>query len=175
MAKTKTTKAVKLKPFEKLLTIMVDGDPVTVEEIDATLGKEIHMYRLSTYIWHIKTFANGTVKAIKDGRKVTAYQITNPSEVKKYMKSAGVLDANFVPGQVKKVVRGGISSTTTKTVAKAKPVAKAKTKPVKKLKDLKSTPVQKQVDVPVVEEIMNDGFDPEVNDIVNEIRSTILD
>jgi hypothetical protein len=73
------------------------------------------------------------------------------------------------------VVRGGISSTTTKTVAKAKPVAKAKTKPVKKLKDLKSTPVQKQVDVPVVEEIMNDGFDPEVNDIVNEIRSTILD
>jgi hypothetical protein len=175
MAKTKTTKAVKLKPFEKLLTIMVDGDPVTVEEIDATLGKEIHMYRLSTYIWHIKTFANGTVKAIKDGRKVTAYQITNPSEVKKYMKSAGVLDANFVPGQAKKVVRGGISSTTTKTVAKAKPVAKAKTKPVKKLKDLKSTPVQKQVDVPVVEEIMNDGFDPEVNDIVNEIRSTILD
>jgi hypothetical protein len=175
MAKTKTTKAVKLKPFEKLLTIMVDGDPVTVEEIDATLGKEIHMYRLSTYIWHIKTFANGTVKAIKDGRKVTAYQITNPSEVKKYMKSAGVLDANFVPGQSKKVVRGGTSSTTTKTVAKAKPVAKAKTKPVKKLKDLKSTPVQKQVDVPVVEEIMNDGFDPEVNDIVNEIRSTILD
>jgi hypothetical protein len=154
---------------------MVDGDPVTVEEIDATLGKEIHMYRLSTYIWHIKTFANGTVKAIKDGRKVTAYQITNPSEVKKYMKSAGVLDANFVPGQSKKVVRGGTSSTTTKTVAKAKPVAKAKTKPVKKLKDLKSTPVQKQVDVPVVEEIMNDGFDPEVNDIVNEIRSTILD
>jgi hypothetical protein len=175
MAKTKTTKAVKLKPFEKLLTIMVDGDPVTVEEIDATLGKEIHMYRLSTYIWHIKTFANGTVKAIKDGRKVTAYQITNPSEVKKYMKSAGVLDANFVPGQSKKVVRGGTSSTTTKTVAKAKPVAKAKTKPVKKLKDLKSTPVQKQVDVPVVEEIMNDGFDPEVNDIVNEIRSTIID
>jgi hypothetical protein len=175
MAKTKTTKAVKLKPFEKLLTIMVDGDPVTVEEIDATLGKEIHMYRLSTYIWHIKTFANGTVKAIKDGRKVTAYQITNPSEVKKYMKSAGVLDANFVPGQSKKVVRGGTNSTTTKTVAKAKPVAKAKTKPVKKLKDLKSTPVQKQVDVPVVEEIMNDGFDPEVNDIVNEIRSTILD
>lgn len=176
MAKAKTTKAVKLKPFEKLLTIMVDGDPVTVEEIDATLGKEIHMYRLSTYIWHIKTFANGTVKVIKDGRKVSAYQITNTSEVKKYMKSAGVLDANFVPGQAKKVVRGGTSSTTTKTVvAKAKPVAKVKTKPVTKLKDLKSTPVQKQVDVPVVEEIMNDGFDPEVNDIVNEIRSTILD
>lgn len=172
MAKTKTTKAVKLKPFEKLLTVMVSGQPVTVEEIDATLGKEIHMYRLSTYIWHIKTFANGTVKAIKDGRKVTAYQITNPSEVKKYMKSAGVLDANFVPGQANKVTRGG---TTTKTVAKAKPVVKAQTKPVKKLKDLGSKPVQKQVDVPVVEEIMNDGFDPEVNDIVNEIRATIND
>jgi hypothetical protein len=172
MAKTKTTKAVKLKPFEKLLTVMVSGQPVTVEEIDATLGKEIHMYRLSTYIWHIKTFANGTVKAIKDGRKVTAYQITNPSEVKKYMKSAGVLDANFVPGQANKVTRGG---SVAKPVAKAKPAPVAKVKPVKKLKDLGSKPVQKQIDVPVVEEIMTDGFDPEVNDIVNEIRATIND
>ena len=29
-------KSSKLKPFEKLLTIMVSGKPVTVEEIDAT-------------------------------------------------------------------------------------------------------------------------------------------
>jgi hypothetical protein len=40
---------------------------------------------------------------------------------------------------------------------------------------LNSTPVQTQFDVPVVEEIMNDGFDSEVNDIVNEIRDTIID
>jgi hypothetical protein len=81
---------------------MVSGKPVTIEEIDATLGSEIYMYRLSTYIWHIKTIANGVVKAIKDGRKVTAYQIINVEEVKSYMKRAGVLSANFVPGQTQK-------------------------------------------------------------------------
>ena len=183
MAKTKTVKSVKLKPFEKLLTVMVSGKPVTIDEIEATLGNEIHMYRLSTYIWHIKTFANGVVKAIKDGRKVTAYQITNVSEVKQYMKSAGVTAANFVPGQTQKITRGGAKAAA-KPVAKAK-VVKAKTPKVKtvkfrgatvtKLKDLKATPVQTQFDVPVVEEIMNDGFDSEVNDIINEIRDSIVD
>lgn len=179
MAKTKTVKAVKLKPFEKLLTVMISGKPVTIDEIESTLGKEIHMYRLSTYIWHIKTFANGVVKAIKDGRKVTAYQITNVSEVKQYMKAAGVTAANFVPGQAQKITRGGAKAAA-KPVAKTK-VVKAKTpkvkkvKPVTKLKDLNSTPVQTQFDVPVVEEIMNDSFDPEVNDMVNEIRDSIID
>jgi hypothetical protein len=96
------TKQVKLKPFEKLLTVMISGKPVTVEEIDATLGKEIYMYRLSTYIWHVKTFAGGVVKAIKDGRKVTAYQIVNVKDVKAYMDRSGVTKANFVPGKVQK-------------------------------------------------------------------------
>jgi hypothetical protein len=95
-------KSTKLKPFQKLLTIMVSGKPVTVEEIDATLGKEIYMYRLSTYIWHIKTNANGVVKAIKDGRKVSAYQIVNVDQVKDYMKRAGITSASFVPGQTTK-------------------------------------------------------------------------
>ena len=74
-------KSTKLKPFQKLLTVLQSGKPVTIDEIDATLGKEIYMYRLSTYMWHIKTQANGVVKAIKDGRKVTAYQIVNVADV----------------------------------------------------------------------------------------------
>lgn len=95
-------KSSKLKPFEKLMTIMVSGKPVTIEEIDATLGKEIYMYRLSTYMWHIKVHANGVVKAIKEGRKVTAYQIINVDEVKKYLDRTGVSKAGFVPGAVEK-------------------------------------------------------------------------
>ena len=93
MAKAKTPKAMKLKPFQKLLTVMISGKPVTVDEIDSLLGKEIQMYRLSTYIWHIKTHAEGVVKAIKDGRKVTAYQIVNVAEVKKYMTRIGMTKA----------------------------------------------------------------------------------
>lgn len=85
MAKnTKTQK--KLKPFEKLLTIMISGKPVMKDEMNALLGKEIFMYRVSTYMWHIKTIANGVVKPVKDGRKVVGYQICNVDEVKDYMK-----------------------------------------------------------------------------------------
>ena len=120
-------KSTKLKPFEKLLTIMVTGKPVTIEEIDATLGKEIYMYRLSTYIWHIKTIANGIVKSIKDGRKVAAYQIVNVDEVKEYMKRVGVTQSGFVPGQNMK-----------------KP-STAKLNKVQKLVDLNAQPVVEEV------------------------------
>jgi hypothetical protein len=91
------SKSNKVAPFQKLLTVLVSGKPVTLEEIETTLGKEIHMYRLSTYIWHIKTNANGVVKPIKNGRKVTAYQIINAKEMKDYLASVGV--AGFKPGQ----------------------------------------------------------------------------
>lgn len=126
-------KTIKLKPFEKLLTVMVSGKPVTIEEIDATLGNEIYMYRLSTYIWHIKTFANGVVKAIKDGRKVTAYQIINVKEVKEYMDRAGVTKANFVPGQVtKKPSIAKLVDLAAKPAKPAKaPAKKAPAKPAK--------------------------------------------
>lgn len=88
MAKTKT---VKLKPFEKVLTVMISGKPVMKEELDALLGHEIYMYRVSTYMWHIKTIANGVVKVVKDGRKVAGYQLMNVDEVKEYMKRVGVM------------------------------------------------------------------------------------
>jgi hypothetical protein len=116
-------KSSKLKPFEKLLTIMVSGKPVTIEEIDATLGKEIYMYRLSTYMWHIKVYANGVVRPVKDGRKVTAYQIVNVDEVKKFLDRTGVSKSGFVAGSIEK-----------------KPS-------VSKLADLKAVPVDKKAKV----------------------------
>ena len=82
MSKAKKVKQIRLKPFEKLLTVMISGKQVTKVEIETLLSDEIYMYRLSTYIWHIKTFAGGVVKAIKDGRKVTAYQLMNVGELR---------------------------------------------------------------------------------------------
>ena len=123
-------KSSKLKPFEKLLTIMVSGNPVTIEEIDATLGKEIYMYRLSTYMWHIKVHANGVVKAIKDGRKVTAYQIINVDEVKNYLNRTGVTKANFVPGQIdKKPSIAKLADLNAKPAPKAKSAPKVQSAP----------------------------------------------
>ena len=93
----KTAKKMKLKPFQKLLTVMISGKEVSKEQIDALLGKEIQMYRISTYMWHIKTNANGIIKVVKDGRKVSGYQLINVAEVKDYMKRVGVLDSGFTP------------------------------------------------------------------------------
>jgi hypothetical protein len=102
MSKATKTKTMKLKPFQKLLTLMISGKPVTIEEIDTLLGKEIYMYRLSTYIWHIKTVASGVVRAIKTGRKVTAYQLVNVDQVKDYMTRVGVTGSGFTPGAIVK-------------------------------------------------------------------------
>lgn len=92
----------KLKPFQKLLTIMLTGKEVTVDEIDALLGKEIYMYRLSTYMWHIKTNANGIIRPTKQGRKVTGYQLINVDEIKTYLKRVGIDPTKYQPGQVEK-------------------------------------------------------------------------
>lgn len=88
MSKTKT---VKLKPFEKVLNVLISGKVTSKEELDALLGKEIMMYRVSTYMWHIKTIANGIIRVAKDGRKVTGYQLVNVCEVTKYLEDNGVL------------------------------------------------------------------------------------
>ena len=93
-------KTVKLKPFQKLLTIMISGNAVTRDEIDTLLGKEIYMYRISTYMWHIKTNANGIIRITKEGRKVTSYQLVNVDEVKEYMRRTGILTSNFTPGDM---------------------------------------------------------------------------
>lgn len=137
MSKAKKIKQIRLKPFEKLLTVMISGKPVTKEEIETTLGGEIYMYRLSTYIWHIKTQANGIVKAIKDGRKVTAYQLMNIADVKQYMNRLGITNSGFTPNQTQTVV-----------VAKTKIVKASK---VTKLKDLAATPIV----TPTVEVVEN--------------------
>jgi len=95
-------KTAKLKPFQKLLTIMISGNAVTREEIDTLLGNEIYMYRISTYMWHIKTIANGIIRITKDGRIVTSYQLVNADEVKDYMRRTGISTSNFTPGDMVK-------------------------------------------------------------------------
>lgn len=137
-------KSSKLKPFQKLLTIMVSGKPVTIDEIDATLGKEIYMYRLSTYMWHIKTQANGVVKPIKDGRKVSAYQIVNVDEVKEYMNRVGITKAGFTPGQNEK-------KPSTAKVAKVEKLADLNAEQVESVKE--ATVVVDEMQITEVKEV----------------------
>jgi hypothetical protein len=144
------SKAVKLAPFQKLLTVMISGKPVSLEEMDTLLGKEIYMYRISTYMWHIKVNANGVIKAIKDGRKVTGYQLMNVKEVKEYMNRTGITNSGFKAGAVEK-----------------KPS-------ISKLADLKATPIAKKTAVKqtVVETVgKQDAVSDEVT--VTEITETV--
>ena len=85
------SKAKKLAPFQKLMLVMISGNVVTRDEIADMVGSEIQMYRLSTYMWHIKTNANGIIKVIKDGRKVSGYQLINADECKQYLQKAGIM------------------------------------------------------------------------------------
>lgn len=130
----------KLKPFQKLLTIMISGKEVTVDEIDALLGKEIYMYRLSTYMWHIKTNANGIIRPTKNGRKVTGYQLINVDEIKSYLKRVGIDPTAYQPGQVEK--KPSISKLAD-LGAKKKPAAKTK----------KAEPVAETTETMVVTEV----------------------
>jgi hypothetical protein len=76
---------------------MISGKVVTKDEIEALIGDQIQMYKLSTYMWAIKTKMNGTIKVVKDGRKVAGYQLLNPndlianSKVKEYLKQTGAV------------------------------------------------------------------------------------
>ena len=124
------TKSGSLPPFVKLLTLLQEGNVVTKDEIESKLGDDIYTYRLSTYVWHIKTNTKGVVKVIKDGRTVTGYQITNPQVIKDYLKSVGA--DTFVPGQ-----------------AALKPsTSKFASKPVKSLAALKAQPAKAKVAKP---------------------------
>lgn len=91
-------KSSKIKAFEKLMTVMASGEAFTVEQIDALLGKEIYMYRLSNYIYCIKIFANGIVRVVKDGRKIKSYQIINTKEVQNYLYRTGITSQAYKPG-----------------------------------------------------------------------------
>ena len=81
--------------WEKVLAMMLSGDPIAKEDFDAELGDIA--YKLSTFIWRIK-IEGGTVKVVKDGRKVSAYQIVNVPDVKKYMDRVGITKSGFVAG-----------------------------------------------------------------------------
>jgi hypothetical protein len=151
MASTKTV--VKMKPWQKVLTLMLSGKPVTVAQIDTILGKEIYTYRLSTYIWNIKTIAMGTVKAIKDGRKVTGYQLMNVADMKKYMDRVGAV--GFVPGQIEKkpsVAKiAKLKDLAAKPVKKQKPVVAPAAPVVAEVKKAKDKPAKQEEKLEVVE------------------------
>ena len=74
-----TVRKGKVNRHEKITIVLLSGKPVSPQEIaDVFKGtdQESVLYRLSTNIYNIRK-DGGIVKVIKDGRKVSGYQLIN--------------------------------------------------------------------------------------------------
>jgi hypothetical protein len=125
-------KQAKTLQWEKILKVMLNGEPVTKESLEAMPEmKGVPLYRLSTFVWRIKVIG-GVVKVVKDGRKVGGYALMNTAEMQKYIDRR---EKDIVAASSKKVAKA------------AKTPKVVKTPKVKKLKDLQADPVVEEVTV----------------------------
>jgi hypothetical protein len=100
-------KMKKARPFEKLMIVMLNGLPITKEEIEEQLqwsaprGSEVKgpkIYNISSYIWDIKNIPQSSagesmvIKSIRDGKKVTSYQLMNVEAARDYLLGRGLVD-----------------------------------------------------------------------------------
>ena len=77
-----TVRKGKVNRHEKITQVLLSGKPVSPDEIAVVFkgtSQEGVLYRLSTNIYNIRK-DGGIVKVIKEGRKVTAYQLVNFAE-----------------------------------------------------------------------------------------------
>lgn len=83
--------------WEKIALLMMSHPraSVTVTEIDAMLSHDIHMYRLSNYIWNIKK-NGGYVRPLKNGRDVIGYQLSNPDTIRSHLIKRGFMKVGLV-------------------------------------------------------------------------------
>ena len=67
----------KVKQFERVLELLRAEAPgtVTKETLEAKLGGEVAVNRVSTYIWEIRKKTGVPVESVKDGRKVVGFRI----------------------------------------------------------------------------------------------------
>ena len=74
-----TVRKGKINRHEKITQVLLSGKPVSPQEIAECFkgtDQEKVLYRLSTNIYNIRK-DGGIIKVIKDGRKVTGYQLVN--------------------------------------------------------------------------------------------------
>lgn len=94
-------KTSKIRPHNKVAQVLLSGKVTSVEDIKASFAADAKMsklmYRLSTFVYDIRKYDNGVVKVIKDGRKVSAYQLVNFKEFDKNGCYAGKVAAPAAP------------------------------------------------------------------------------
>jgi len=69
---------------EKLLLVLLDGREVPVGEIEALLGSQVVLARLSTYFWELRKKFGAQIKTNRVGRKIVSHQLINVDEMTTY-------------------------------------------------------------------------------------------
>jgi hypothetical protein len=80
---------------EKVLLVLLDGRQVSAAEISGTLGTEIELYRLSSYLWQLEQIG-AKIARIKVHRNIAAYQLLNAEEMTKYARARGLLPPDAI-------------------------------------------------------------------------------
>lgn len=106
--------------FDRALLVLTKGGVFTAEQICQEMKYDA-AYRISAVILDAKLAAGAVIKTVRDGRKVTGYELVNVDEMKTYLNDKGF--ASFTPAKAPK--------TATTKVATVKPAktAKAPAKP----------------------------------------------
>jgi len=94
-----TIRKGKINRHEKITQVLLSGKPVSPTEISAVFegtDQAAVLYRLSTNIYNIRK-DGGIVKVIKDGRKVSAYQLVNFTEFDANGRFKGVVTQSATP------------------------------------------------------------------------------
>ena len=86
-----TVRKGKINRHEKITILLLSGKPVSPREIHAVFegtDQEAVLYRLSTNIYNIRK-DGGVIKVLKEGRKVSGYQLMNPQDFNQYGRYVG--------------------------------------------------------------------------------------
>jgi hypothetical protein len=85
-------KGKKTQQAEKLLLVLLNaqGKEVTIDEVKTTLGAEVQLYRLPTYLWDLKKIGADISKR-KAGRSLVGFTLNNTDHMVVYAKDRGLI------------------------------------------------------------------------------------
>lgn len=112
--------------FDRALLVLTKGGVFTAEQICQEMKYDA-AYRISAVILDAKLAAGAVIKTVRDGRKVTGYELVNVDEMKTYLNDKGF--ASFTPAKAPKT-----ATTKVATVKPAKAPAKPKAEKTVKVK-----------------------------------------
>jgi hypothetical protein len=134
---------------DRLLMVLVNRKGAVTEAEIASEMQYDSMYRISTEFWRLKK-RGAVIKTIRDGRKVSGYELVNVDEMKTYLSSKGF--TSFVPAKAQKTAPATVAAA--KPAKTAKAPAKAKVKAEKPAKvAVPTAPVEIAPVVDILDEI----------------------